>query len=54
MSWKQLIDIALEAAGERRAAASEPPVACPDDGEPLETTTTGQLHCQFCGWTWPR
>ena len=52
MSWEQLLDIAREAALERERASSEPPVACPNDGEPLEKGPGGVLHCRFDGWTW--
>lgn len=50
MSWYQLLDIEKEAAAERRAAASTPPVACPLDGEPLRTGPDGGLWCPFDGW----
>lgn len=30
----------------------EPPVACPNDGEPLEEGPRGELHCRFDGWIW--
>lgn len=52
MSWQQLADILAEAAAEQEAERSAPPVACPNDGEPLETGPRGELHCRFDGWTW--
>ncbi len=51
MSWQQLIDIAREAAQEVREEESRPPVACPNDGEPLTAGPDGTLHCKFDGWT---
>lgn len=48
MSWEQLISIRREAAELRRQEADAPPVACEDDGEPLELVR-GCLHCPFCG-----
>jgi hypothetical protein len=29
---------------------ARPPVACPNDGEPLRTGPQGQLWCPFDGW----
>jgi hypothetical protein len=51
MSWEQLLDIGREAAALRQADESGPPVACPNDGEPLERGPNGVLHCSFDGWT---
>jgi len=48
MSWNQLLNIFRE-----RRPAPCPPVACPNDGEPLEQGPDGRLHCPFDGWTWP-
>ncbi|HEY0638390.1 MAG TPA: hypothetical protein VGD67_12150 [Pseudonocardiaceae bacterium] len=50
MSWEQLRDTLREAAAECEAAATSPPVACPNDGEPLRTGPDGQLYCPFDGW----
>jgi hypothetical protein len=50
VSWDQLVDIIRET---RDIAAEErdtPPVACPNDGEPLSTGPTGELFCTFDGW----
>lgn len=52
MSWEQLLSMRQEAAEEAQLRASEPPVACPNDGEPLESGPGGTLHCPFDGWTW--
>lgn len=53
MSWQQLIDIYNQAVDERRQAATEPPLACPNDGEPLEDAGDGVLHCPWDGWCYP-
>lgn len=52
MSWEQLLDIQREAAERRRQEDDAPPVACPNDGEPLERAPDGSLRCRFDGWTW--
>jgi len=50
MSWEQLRDIYREAADLATEAAASPPVACPNDGEPLRTGPDGRLFCPFDGW----
>lgn len=50
MSWEQLIDIYREAAQEAQAERTRPPVACPNDGEPLVTGPDGRLFCPYDGW----
>jgi hypothetical protein len=52
MSWQQLLDIAREAADEVRVEQTQPPAACPVDGEPLITGPDGVLFCKFDGVTW--
>lgn len=54
MSWQQLLDIYHEAADEHRAERSRPPVACPNDGEPLTAGPDGTLFCKFDGFQYPR
>ncbi|GHH57737.1 hypothetical protein [Lentzea cavernae] len=51
MSWEQLGEIAREAAKLADTERSQPPQACPNDGEPLERGKNGVLHCRFDGWT---
>ena len=51
MSWEQLLDIQREAAAIAEAERSQPPTACPNDGEPLKKGPNGVLHCSFDGWT---
>lgn len=52
MSWEQLVDIAREAAAERAAEAARGPVACPNDGEPLEERN-GVRHCPWGDYQYP-
>ena len=39
---------------------SRPPLACPNDGEPLSpppnrpSGATMELYCKYCGWQYPR
>jgi hypothetical protein len=53
MSWLQLLSIKRAAAEEVRAERSQPPQACPHDGEPLQAGPDGTLHCPFDGYRWP-
>lgn len=53
-SWYGLLSILDE---ERALATQErarPPVACPNDGEPLQSGRRGVLFCRFDGYQWPR
>ena len=52
MGWEQLKAIYDEGRLIRRAEEQAPPVACPNDGEPLEEGPGGTLHCPFDGWKW--
>lgn len=47
--WYALLAIRDEMVDAYRADA-RPPVACPNDGEPLSTSPDGGLFCQFDGW----
>lgn len=51
-SWWSLVETAQLASELRREWTDRPPVACPNDGEPLEQGKGGVLHCRFDGWTW--
>jgi hypothetical protein len=51
MSWEELLGIYQSARADREARDSVPPVACPNDGEPLEERD-GVVHCKFDGWVW--
>ncbi|MGH7774471.1 MAG: hypothetical protein ACREQA_19785 [Candidatus Binatia bacterium] len=54
MAYGDLLSILGEAARNRRDALSKPPVACPNDGEPLRKGPGGVLYCSFDGWQYPR
>jgi hypothetical protein len=51
-SWESLVTIFSTAAQEREALDAQPPVACPNDGEPLTSDRDGRLHCRWDGWEW--
>lgn len=51
MSWETLIAIKREAE-ELDRRKDDPPTACPNDGEPLESGPDGTLHCRFDGFVW--
>lgn len=53
MSWYGLLSILVERATIKRTLDAQPPRACPNDGEPLQPTSSGGLHCPFDGWSWP-
>jgi hypothetical protein len=50
VAWEQLAQIMREAAQSAADEQSRPPVACPEDGEPLTAGPGGVLFCTFCGW----
>lgn len=50
MSWYQLLSIYQEAAAERQYEAATYPIACPNDGEPLQTAPDGQKFCPYDGY----
>lgn len=52
MSWEQLNSIMRQAAQEAQQNRDLPPVACPNDGTPLQAGPDGELHCDFDGWIW--
>lgn len=52
MGWWQLADIAREHARWVEDEEARPPVACPNDGTPLEQGPGGILFCRFDGWRW--
>jgi len=54
VSWEQLVSIFAERRETKRLADANPPIACPNDGEPLTSTGEGSgLYCPFDGWRWP-
>lgn len=55
MAWEQLTSIYREAEQYLRDERTEPPLACPFDGEPLSTTPDGDgLFCKVDGYQYPR
>lgn len=53
MSWQHLADILRQDAQEEEDWLAEEPVACPNDGFPLERGPRGELHCPAGDWTRP-
>ncbi len=49
--WAGLLTLRITVAAEWREQQNARPVACPNDGEPLEEVR-GVLHCRYDGWTW--
>jgi hypothetical protein len=49
-SWYGLLDILRDGAQLYREDREREPVACPNDGEPLDTGPDGQQFCPFDGW----
>jgi len=57
MAWYQLDNVLKEQAEYVQFYRAEPPMACPNDGEPLRPgplTEPDVLYCRFDGWTYPR
>lgn len=54
MSWEQLLAIEAQNREWRQEYATAPPVACPNDGTPLEEGPGGELFCRHDGWQYPR
>lgn len=50
MSWTQLLSMLTEFREIRAAERAADPVACPNDGEPLQRAANGDLYCPFDGW----
>lgn len=50
--WYGLLAIEREYRDVIAVERSTPPVACPEDGEPLRTGPQGQNHCAWCGRSW--
>ena len=50
MSWNQLLSILESSVDDIEEQLREPPIACPEDGEPLRAAR-GVLHCRYCGFT---
>lgn len=52
MGWQQLVDMGKQNAQDEMDYIQERPVACPNDGSPLDTGPNGELHCPFGDWVW--
>jgi hypothetical protein len=50
--WETLRAILDTDAAEQEELRTRPPVACPNDGEPLIKDPEGRLHCRWDGWIW--
>lgn len=59
-SWWGLVSVLKHSEAEFDAYRSMVPMACPDDGEPLQNapaTDAGsgvERFCKYCGWSYPR
>lgn len=54
MSWEQFQSIIAEAVEIVRLERTEPPLACPFDGEPLDESPDGGRHCPLGNYRWPQ
>jgi hypothetical protein len=56
VSWYQLLSIRAETVAWRLQEYTEPPLACPYDGEPLRSMPDGGvgLYCPLGNYEWPR
>lgn len=56
MSWYQLPSIKAEAVAWKVKERTEPPLACPYDGEPLRSMPGGGvgLYCPLGNYQWPK
>jgi hypothetical protein len=54
MAWEQLTSIVAEAVAYMREEKTQPPIACPYDGEPLDAAPDGGLHCPWGNYEYPR
>jgi hypothetical protein len=54
--WYGLIGILQANAQDREQEFRRPPLACPNDGEPLvnSVAASSDLFCHFDGWMYPR
>ena len=53
MSWEQLKSIIDENRQAARQASSEPPVACPIDGDILDIHPDGTRNCPLGNYSYP-
>lgn len=50
MSWEQLAETFRQGWSDHKDYVSQPPAACPNDGEPLREGPDGVLFCPSDGW----
>jgi hypothetical protein len=50
--WYGLLEISQEAKAMAVEFEAAPPLACPNDGEPLRSGPHGELYCPFDGYRW--
>jgi hypothetical protein len=49
-----MLSIVTEAVGYQERERTDPPLACPFDGEPLRSSPDGGLFCLLGNYEWPR
>lgn len=54
MSWEQYSSLLAEAIGYVEDERTQPPTACPYDGEPLDEAPRGGLFCPLGNYRWPQ
>lgn len=55
MGWYQLLDIEADARLQVATERARGPLSCPNDGEPLIPTPSGnERFCKWDGYRWPR
>ena len=54
MSWDEFLGIVDETIQQVITEKTQPPRACPNDGEPLQDGPDGSKFCRFDGWQYPR
>jgi hypothetical protein len=52
MSWEQLQAIVQQRRIDQQQARSDPPQACPIDGQMLESNSRGILNCPLGNYRW--
>jgi hypothetical protein len=50
MSWEQLLAVTAQNVADIRTFQEQRPMACPNDGEPLSVSPSGQLYCPCGDW----
>ncbi len=50
MAWEQLVEVMRAAQDDHETYVSQPPRACPNDGEPLQVSAKGVVYCRYDGY----